>query len=452
MNILKKKKSIEPPRKALVITVDDIPTNALMLTYNHYQKKYQQTKSEESQKKLVLLSKILNDRAYEQGDGHLKKEALQNIPGLTAEKYDSLSKSEKEDVQKYVEKKKELDKAFLKLTTPEPETVEIEMKVETPTTMKAESEHVTVDTEPWTEEEMKMASAAEKKEKKKGWLSKLNEPILQKDKPKPTHSTIETDRLFEKKRKPVLGFLKKKKKKQQVQIPVSDELVNTIDRIKQDEPQLFKKPVTPEQKERARKMEIATRLKLGGFRKKQEENPNKLNLKGLEEVYCFECKHDIKQHTKGGVDMGCQKCGCLMTAAQIAKDNGIDLKQPKKVVKQILKENELEEEEKPIKDEKKFQELLEENRIKDLDHVKKQAAQLATMQAKQKPKPQPQKQKTVEEEIQQMELEENQQAVDEPAPQVNQCICDHPQSEHFNGGEFCQNTDCLCERFKAYPK
>ncbi len=77
MNFLKKKKKEEPinHQKPIVaiLDMDELPDEALEITYNHLQKKYSENQNSEIQQKLVLLSQVMSDRAVDGGNGHVKE-------------------------------------------------------------------------------------------------------------------------------------------------------------------------------------------------------------------------------------------------------------------------------------------------------------------------------------------------------------------------------------------
>lgn len=124
------------------------------------------------------------------------------------------------------------------------------------------------------------------------------------------------------------------------------------------------------------------------------------NLKGIE-LIC-ECGHYLKAHQKGGVSVGCQKCGCLKPIQAIAKRHGIILK---------------------LKDQSQKEELT----------INKQVKQIQTMTQKETPK-------ITTKEKQMFEAAEEQK--EEP------CTCDHKASEHYEG-QFCYV--CNCSKYSPYP-
>jgi len=125
------------------------------------------------------------------------------------------------------------------------------------------------------------------------------------------------------------------------------------------------------------------------------------NLKGVE-LIC-ECGHYLKAHQKGGVSIGCQRCGCLKPIEMIAKRHGIKLK---------------------LKDESQ----------KDESALDKQVEQIKTMTKKQTPE-------ITTKEKQMFEVAEEQK--EEP------CTCDHKASEHYEG-QFCYV--CNCSKYSPYPQ
>jgi len=120
------------------------------------------------------------------------------------------------------------------------------------------------------------------------------------------------------------------------------------------------------------------------------------NLKGVE-LIC-ECGHYLKAHQKGGISIGCQRCGCLKPIEMIAKRHGIKLK---------------------LKDQSEKKELALDNQVKQIESMS------------QKTKPEISKRLPITEEQK-----------EEP------CTCDHKASEHYEG-QFCYV--CNCSKYSPYP-
>lgn len=438
-------------QSSLRLSIGELPTAALELTYNEFMKDYESNPKEEIQQKLILISKILNDRAYQQGNGKLKNRLQEKFPDITDEQFKTMSKDEKEQLEKSLDAYDKLSNIAKKISQPqptEPETIEFEMKVETPTTIKEPSEHVSIASE---EEEFEPPKPRVIKKKKKGFLSKLikvpkEEPSIEElneAQAKANQIIVEENKKIEiekskieieksKPTKPRFAFLKKKKLKKAPLSVVADQVSKATAETIQE------RPVTPEQKERAKTMQAATVKKLLQnpiFKKKVDTGEPKLDLKKLDEVYCNICKHSIKQHQKGGKSSGCNKCGCLSTIEEIAEQKGVALYAPRVVLDKIEQENlnveELMKQTQPKQEPKPTKEELDKK--EEGDYIKKQAAKIASMsktpqQPPQKAAPEPKKIETY------------------------QCTCDHQLKDHFNNVEFCTVVGCQCKEFREYPK
>jgi len=434
--MFKRKKPIIHQEQSIKMGIEELPTKALEITYQAFMNDYEDEPRAEIQQKLLLISKILNDRAndktYQEGNGKLKSKLRAKFPQITDEQFNKMSKEEKIQLEKSLTEYDKLEKLAQKITKQEPETIEFEMKVDTPTTIKEPSEHVTIT------QELNEAQA------------KANQIIVEENR------KIEIEKSQAgKPKKPRFAFLKKKKKVvKQIQIPVTDELVQTIDKIKQEQPEIFeKKEVTTEQKNRAKLMEVATVKKLL-FKKKKHDSTPKLDLKKLDEIYCNACKHSIKQHQSGGVSNGCKKCGCLTTIEDIAEQKGIKLYEPSVVLDKIEQENRNVEELIKQTGQKEDVETEEDKKAREeTEYIKEQAEKMAAMQLK-KPKPEPEqtpKQQIKPEKEPESYGETEKFLTAEKEPVGLQCICDHKLEEHFNNVEFCTTVGCTCKEFKEYP-
>jgi len=133
MNFFKKNK------KPKVVETKTVPhhtfsTKALEVEYNVLMEDYKINPNEDTQRVLLEISRILNQRAYEQGNGKLYEEIKDVFPQITKDKFQRMTDSEKENMKRILKAKKEVDEAARKLSEPDP--VEFSMKIETPTTIK----------------------------------------------------------------------------------------------------------------------------------------------------------------------------------------------------------------------------------------------------------------------------------------------------------------------------
>lgn len=453
--MFKRKKPIIHQEQSIKMGIEELPTKALEITYQAFMNDYEDEPRAEIQQKLLLISKILNDRAndktYQEGNGKLKSKLRAKFPQITDEQFNKMSKEEKIQLEKSLAEYDKLEKLAQKITKQEPETIEFEMKVETPVTIKQDTSK--------------------------------NDTHISVEKPKSVQDSIQETlekQVIKPKKKPIFAFLKKKKVVKQIKIPVTDELVQTIDKIKQEQPEIFEekedKEVTTEQKNRAKLMEVATVKKLL-FKKDKHDSKPKLDFKKLDEVYCMACKHSIKQHQVGGISSGCKKCGCLTTIEDIAAQKGIKLYEPSVVLDKIEQENKNVEE--LIKQTGQKEDVVtaeEQKANEETEYIKKQSEKMAAMQLK---KPEPKKEPTIEElnkaqqKANEIIVEENKRTKEpdsydatkkyleeqeEQEPKTSkelkeglQCICDHKLEEHFNNVEFCTTVGCNCKEFKEYP-
>lgn len=405
MNFLKKKVKNESISRQLkqvgLMTIEDLPTNAIAFTYEELQKEYQEYPDQGVQQKLVYLSKILTDRATNSSTTSLAKEASSLFPAISEEMVDKMTDQEKTSLENLVTDMNNMKKSIVKLATKD--NIEVSMD-DTPELFEVRKE---------VEEE--------RTRKQKELEQAYNKTI---SKPKFT---------FFKKKKPVednnlqtqlLKTLEYQPSIPQPSIPNARQIAQDI----QKELRI---------QENAKKLKEATERSVNILRKKKEEKPDKPTFKNMEDIYCNNCKHPIKNHQNG-----CSKCGCLVTIDEIAEAHGIQLYKPKVVLEKIEEEYEL-----PIiQTETSYtDEDIEINKI-----IQKQASQLASMA------PPAEKQSfpslaVMPERIQKKNIIHNPEH--KVVGDIN-CICDHEKSHHYFNGtkyEFCTNNACLCSEFKPYP-
>ena len=190
------------------------------------------------------------------------------------------------------------------------------------------------------------------------------------------------------------------------------------------------------------------------FNKKNKESkiPNIKYEIGNLELYCLSCKHTIHAHAKNGESNGCNKCGCLRTITEIAKENKVplitrkqyqqmssDSKEPNFITKNFLPKKELRIDE--------TQEIAVDSAII------KQAKALQSMITTKKPKTKietraDQLQKNTQSKLK----EESQREKDLKEVSDDTCTCSHKMNEHFESGGFCTTLDCPCDSFREYPQ
>jgi len=368
---------------SISIDIHELPSEALEITYRSLMEKYETNPSGTIQQKLVLLSKIMTDRAYDHSNGEVKDYFIKK--GLTTEeKWKSLNKEQKDKLGEMKQHMEELNTAIKNLSEPEPETIKIE--ISTP-----DGTFTTTASTQRQEKQQEMPQEKPKKKKKFG------------------------------------GFFKKKikvieKSEQNTQESMMDVL--------KDKTKLKAKPITPEQKERAKKMEIATENKLKKmFQKKKGDDKQKLHLP---DVFCPDCSHPLKEHQTKGVSTGC-KCGCLNSIEHIAERHGVQLFKPKEVLEKIEQEYQ----------EELVEDLEVEPEVKEI--IVNQAKKLESM----------------------VKNEESQTPILESIPQINPeteprqstratysvCAnCDHIPKLHFDNQGFCTVIGCTCDNFRKYPE
>lgn len=409
MELFKKKtpKKITTPKTSMKISdfYNELSSVALQAEYNQLQDDFKQNPSEKTAKILQMISKILNDRAYEQGNGKLMKEALSMLPSLTKEKFESMSKEEKENLQRLIDKKKDLDMAIRNLNEPEPE-VEITLELN-----EDPNENEVINTE---KEKITLINEVEvetPKPKKPGFFKKKKRIIRENEvQRKPEYKTHEPFTPEEQ-----IEYSQKQKKQSLFSKPIGD---------------VFKKKqVTPEQKQRALQMQKATEAKEGASLKNLFNSKKKEKIK-LPDVICPDCTHPLKSHQSKGESTGC-KCGCLLTVEDIAKKQGIQLHRPEEVLTRIKEESE--QVTNPEITEPNTKEI--EPEFKEV--IQQQAKQLTTMKKNTVPSQQ------VSPEIK----------TEPPRKAKSLCAnCDHVPKSHFDDVGFCTVIGCTCENYRAYPE
>lgn len=397
MNFFKKKvnsqeTSLEKQRKKngkFSLSVDDLPKNALDLAYvdlmTEYNIEQDYDKKALLQKKLVTLSDIINDKSYTSIGNKNVRDYFINKGQLTEEKWGVMSEQERHEL---VEIYKKLQDINANLVTKE----------------------LKFDLEPKVEQEQ--AKQETKKEKTK------------------------------KEKKSFSSFFKKKVPSTSVKSSVKEIIEDEVASLKQ-------KKI----KDRAKELEEATikhdrlKLKIPQFGKKEETKAeSKINFKSLENIYCVQCKHALKNHQSKGISNGCS-CGCLETMESIAESHGIQLHKPTKVLEQILAQEQF--------DEPTIEQLVEAKAIEPIteeinfDKIEKQAKQFESMI------------KTAPARVD-FKTESSTQILQENKPthptqvktHANICAnCDHLLNTHFEdpNNSFCTIVGCTCETFRSYP-
>lgn len=64
----KKISTLQKDLRKITLNIDELPSAALEIAYIDLMKKYEQKQETKFQEKLILISKILNDRAYQEGN------------------------------------------------------------------------------------------------------------------------------------------------------------------------------------------------------------------------------------------------------------------------------------------------------------------------------------------------------------------------------------------------
>ncbi len=390
-----------------MLNVKDIPKEALSIIYSEKMKEYESLNGKRDdimQRDLSIMWKCLREGANSQYYDFFE---ARGIPR------ESIQQANPKDLERLKKSIEQADKAIKELTPEPPEWItdpdgveksvrekiksdrekikeqaglsqaEFAKKMKSVLTPKSEKLHVPKELIPETSEPIEEAVLLEP-ESVTIQDEDIPTPIIDMTthegikQEKPTHSTIETDKLFEEqkpKKKLGGGFFKKKVKKKVIKKGLPDKPLKNID-------------------EKPNHRSIVKILQ-----KKQKEG---YDLKD-NEMIC-ECGHYLKSHLKKGKNMGCGKCACMNTVEEIASKHGEELKtfgqtkpepEPEIIVAQEIEPN-----------------------------IAKQAKQIESM----KPKNPTSISVKEEDENQFVEKEE-------------QCICDHPKAKHYEN-RFCFNCDC----------
>jgi hypothetical protein len=416
MNFFKKNKKQKPGKLQSTTEKWEWSTQAIEVEYNVLIKDYEANPNDITARRLQYLSKKLNDRAYEQGNGKLYQEINESIP-ITQEKFNRMSSSEKENLKRIVEQKKLVDKALKKLSEPEPD-LDVELD-------NYENEYGSVDRpspnqvihqtdyDKKQDEEVVLINEVEVKQvqqaqppKKKVKIPGMN--FFKKKKLKLKHLPKELDGDFVMKPKKEIGNAKTYSEEELQQALLQKEAQASVKldhdpnmQTMSDPPKkqsIFNKPMF-QKKEKTTKYEGLEEPKLKGLFSK---NPKQK----LPDLICPDCMHSIKAHTTKGESSGC-KCGCLNTVETIAERHNVTLEQPKQ---QTPKESHD-------------------------DVILKQAQKMASMKSEPKPIKPPE-------------------PLAEPSTkQRSLCAnCDHIPKAHFDGNKFCTVIGCTCETYRAYPE
>ncbi len=402
MNFFKKNKK-QKPKIQSTTEKWEWSTQAIEVEYNVLIKDYEANPNDITARRLQYLSKKLNDRAYEQGNGKLYQEINESIP-ITQEKFNRMSTSEKENLKRVVEQKKLVDKALKKLSEPEPD-LDVELD-------NYENEYGSVD-KPSPQNEVIHQTNYDKKQDEEVVL--INEvEVKQVQQSQPPKKKIKI---------PGMNFFKKKKMKQLPKELDGDfvmkpktEVGNAKTYSEKEVQQLLLK----------KEAQASVNLDHDPNMQTMSDPPKKTNLQGLQEqrlkglfskkekpkvpdLICPDCMHNIKAHqTKKGEQTGC-KCGCLNTADQI-----------------ILKHEY----------HKKPKETQDET-------ILKQAQKMASMKSQPKPTEMPKP----------IQLSTEIERIEPSTKQRSLCAnCDHIPKAHFDGNKFCTVIGCTCETYRAYPE
>lgn len=411
MNFFKKNKKQKPGKIQTTTEKWEWSTQAIEVEYNVLIKDYEANPNNITARRLQYLSKKLNDRAYEQGNGKLYQEINESIP-ITQDKFNRMSTSEKENLKMIVEQKKLVDKALKKLSEPEPD-LDVELD-------NYENEYGSVD-RPSPNEVIHQTNYDKKQDEEVVLLNDITikDPLVQTiDKIKQQQPEI-----FEKKKPmkiPGMNFFKKKKLKQlpkeldgdfvmkpkkeigDAKTYSEEELQQALLRkeaqasVKLDHDPNIQTMSEPPKKEKTNLEGLQDQRLKGLFNKKP-----KLKLPNL---VCPDCMHSIKAHTTKGESSGC-KCGCLNTVETIIERHNVNLKEPKPETQDEI--------------------LL------------KQAQKMASMKSLPKPIQLPTEIARIEPSTKQRSLCAN---------------CDHIPKAHFDGTKFCTVIGCTCETYRAYPE
>lgn len=414
MNFFKKNKSKETTktRTRLSLGYSDFPNEALEITYKHLMENYTANPNEQTGRKLQDISKILNDRAYKQGNGKLYQEINEIIP-LSQEKFNRMTTPEKENLKRIVQQKKESDESIKKLSEPQPD---LDGELD-----NYENEYGSVDRPSPNEvihqtnynkkqdEEVVLINEVEVKQtpKKKMKIPGMN--FFKKK--KLIHLPKELDGDFVMKPKTEVGNAKTYSEKEVQQLLLKKEAQASV---KLDQDPNMQTITEPPKTEPPKTESVLKSL----FQKKEKtiyEGLEQPKLKGifnkkpklkLPNLICPDCMHSIKAHTTKGESSGC-KCGCLNTVETIAERHNVTLEIPKR----------------PPETQDEI--------------ILKQAEKMASMKSLPKPIQLPTEIARIEPSTKQRSLCAN---------------CDHIPKAHFDGTKFCTVIGCTCEDYRAYPE
>ena len=400
---------------------------AIREAYEKEQIHYKETQDPKVQQILVAFSKVMTDRAYQQGNGEVKKFFLKKGYDISEEDWNGFSREQKQKMAEMKQKMEGVDKEFQSITKPQPEKIEIEIKQPEPIEVNNKQQEEIMETIKKATIEERVNEEVEKRVQEE--LKRKNMVLLEdidivnakehESKPEQKHSTLQVDELFqEPKKKKGLGSLFKKKIPKQQTSPSSVE-------------QIIKSGVTEEQKERAVKMEQATKKHSAEeilkkvFTKPDKEKKPKLSLP---DIYCPDCTHPLKTHQSKGVSVGC-RCGCLNTIEIIAEKHGVQLYSPKQVLDKISKEN----------PEPKYAEMpnLSNPSLPDDSIIEQQAKALQSLKSKP---------------IEPDTLASVFKKKEEPLHEGLCANCDHIPKTHFDNTGFCTVIGCKCENYRSYPQ
>ncbi len=413
MNFFKKNKSKETSktRTRLSLGYSDFPNEALEITYKHLMENYTANPNEQTGRKLQDISKILNDRAYKQGNGKLYQE-INEITPLSQEKFNRMTTPEKENLKRIVNQKKESDEAIKKLSEPQPDldgeldNYENEYgSVDRPSPQNEVIHQTNYDKK--QDEEVVLINKIELKQKKKMKIPGMN--FFKKQKLVKLPKELDGD--FVMKPKKEIGNAKTYSEEELQQALLQKEAQASVNLDHDPNMQTMSDPPKPKEQ------------KHSIFNKPLFQKKEKTNLEGLQEqrlkglfskkpklklpdLICPDCMHSIKAHTTKGESSGC-KCGCLNTVETIAEKHNVTLEQPKQ---QTPKESHD-------------------------DVIIKQAQKMASMKSEPKPIKPPE-------------------PLVEPSTKTRSLCanCDHIPKAHFDGNKFCTVIGCTCETYRAYPE
>ncbi len=305
MNFFKKNKAKETSktRTRLSLGYSDFPNEALEITYKHLMENYNANPNEQTGRKLQDISKILNDRAYKQGNGKLYQEINEIIP-LSQEKFNRMTTPEKENLKRIVKQKQESDESIKKLSEPQPD---LDGELD-----NYENEYGSVDRPSPPQNEVIHQTNYDKNQDEEVVL--INE-VEVKQTPQQKKMKI-----------PGMNFFKKKKMKKLIHLPPPQPEPQPQTPQTQPEPQP-QTPQTPPQPQQTQPEPPKEKTIYEGLEQPKLKGLfNKKPKLKLPNLICPDCMHSIKAHTTKGESSGC-KCGCLNTVETIAEKHNVTLEQ-----------------------------------------------------------------------------------------------------------------------------